>query len=253
MRVLFMLVLSVLFTPCMYAQEVGPFDPTEKFPPDSIQSWTRAVMEEVRSGHPGFYRYTSPSEFDFLIDSTLKEVDDSLSTLEYYRMLKPLFAKIGCLHTSVTMSEKCIAYLNQEFKLIPIEVFIDQDRQVFITKNHSSDRHVQLKSELISINGQPIAEILSILYKAIPSDGYNQTLKTHLLNHRFAFWYQSIISTQDSFVIETKMDGETYVAHVNGVSKEVFPTMESLESADEEQLTLEIQDDIASADDSFIC
>ena len=238
-------ILWVLMLPIViHAQETRTDKYNEKFPPDSIQSWTRDIMKVVSESHPGMYRYTPKSELDSLTNAMLQTVNDSLSTLKYYRKLKPLFAKIGCLHTSITLSENFKQYYQKTLTFIPIEIFIDDNRQVFLTKNYDKSNDIPLKSEIISINNQPISKILNILYDAIPSDGYNQTLKTLMLNHRFPFWYQTMLGVTDSFSITTKIKEQHSVYHLKGVAKETFPTFESIEHANEKQLTFKIQDSI---------
>jgi len=54
-------------------------------------------MTELSRKHPDFNRYTTKERFDFLIDSTIQTITDSLTTIEFYRKVKPLFAHIGCL------------------------------------------------------------------------------------------------------------------------------------------------------------
>ncbi|MEO1654499.1 MAG: hypothetical protein AAFU64_13220, partial [Bacteroidota bacterium] len=230
------------FSISLWAQEPNY---REKYSPDSLQSWTSKLMQAVAKGHPGMYRYTPKTSFDSLIQAQILSIKDSLSTLEYYRKLKPLFAKIGCLHTSVNLSGPFQEYYEKKLKLIPIEIFIAENQKVYITKDYSPHPKIPLKSELISINGQTIPEILTILYQAIPSDGYNRSLKTLLLNHRFAFWYQSMISTQDQFDIEVKVEGQVQKFQKQGVDKGVFPDIRQLEGLDQAQLTFEKREDYA--------
>lgn len=227
------------------AQKKEPFNPNEKFSADSVRAWTRTIMKEVSKSQPGFYRYTSKRRFDFVIDSTLQTVTDSLTTLAYYRKLKPLFAQIGCLHTAVTLSEQYEKHIQETFKLIPIEIFIDQQNQVFVTKDHSKGHLIPIKSQVMSINGITIVEIIKTLRRSIPSDGYNQTLKTRLLNHRFAFWYQSMVELGDTYAIEVKFENEIKTYRVEGVDSEVFPSIKSLASSDQEQLEFEIKEGVA--------
>lgn len=244
MKALSLLTLLVLSMTSLSAQERENFDPGEKFPADSIKSWTHDILSEASSAHPGMYRYTEKSEFDSLIKSMLLTVNDSLTTIEFYRKLKPLFAQIGCLHTSVTLSKEAKEYYQKVLKFIPIEVFINDDRQVFVTKNHDEENKITLGSEILSINNQPTSEIMDVLYHAVPSDGYNQTLKALMLNHRFAFWYQSMISTTDSFSIEVRTANQTRTYNLPGVTEEVFPSFESVEHANEKQLRFELEGDI---------
>ncbi|WP_188111987.1 S41 family peptidase [Aquimarina sp. RZ0] len=220
------------------------FNPEEKFSVDSLTTWTIKLMSEISKAHPGFYRYTNKERFNFIIDSTNYTIKDSLTTLAYYRKLKPLFAKIGCLHTSVDLSEHYKTYITKESKLIPITVFIDKDKHVFITKDYSDKKSLAIKSEIISINGKPISEIINKMLLAVPSDGVNQTLKTLLLNHRFAFWYQSIIELNKDYEIEIKLNNSIEKHIVKGVSKEIFPSLESV-LVNKKQLDFKIKDSIA--------
>lgn len=224
----------------LYAQKSEKLNPEETFDADSLKKWTVELMAEVSANHPGFYRYTTKERFDFLIDSTMQTITAPLTSIQYYRKLKPFFAHIGCLHTSVTLPEPFNEYIERKGKLLPFEVFINKDDQVFITQNYS-DQDVPLKGEILSIDGKPMTEILQVLRSAIPSDGYNQTLKTLLLNHRFALWYQTMIDIGNDFTIEVKDGAQVKMYHLKGVASEQFPSFEKIESADKEQLKFEVQ------------
>jgi len=202
-------------------------------------------MTGVEKGHPGFYRYTTKVSFDSIIDATVSTITDSLTSIAYYRKLKPLFAQIGCLHTSVNLSENYHTYLDETYKLLPINIFITKDKRVFITENLSKNKELPIKSELITINGKSSSEILETLLNVIPSDGYNETLKILLLNHRFPYWYQSMIECGTSFNIQVKINDKIKTFQLDSVDKETFPSFLSQEGSDKEQLHLEIKNDIA--------
>jgi hypothetical protein len=227
----------------LQAQEKETFFYDRKYHQDSLKRWTQSVMTELSRKHPGFNRYTSKERFDFLIDSTTQTITDSLTTIEFYRKVKPLFAHIGCLHTGVTLSDEYETYIDKAPTLIPLQIFIDADKRVFVTKNYSTPE-IPLKSEILAINNRPIGEILGLLLKSIPSDGYNETEKILILNHRFAFWYRAIIDESQTFEIEILSNDKWQRVEMQGISKEVFPTMDSLESSHKMQIDLKIADDI---------
>lgn len=233
--------LLLLFT-TLSAQDSSNYDPDKKYHPDSLRHWTTSIMTELGKKHPGFYRYTTKARFDFLIDSTTQTIQDSLTELSFYRKIKPLFAQIGCLHTSISLSEACNDYLDSTSTLLPLEVFIDKGKKVYVVKNYSSNPSIPLKAEILSINERPIGEILHTLIKAIPADGYNESEKILLLNHRFAFWYQTMIELSENFSIQTKFQENETTYVVKGVNKALFPTLASLESANVKQLNFEIVD-----------
>ena len=239
---LFFLALLIVSS-SLQAQDNEAFDFDRKYHPDSLKRWTQSVMTELSRKHPGFNRYTSKAQFDFLIDSTVQTITDSLTTIEFYRKVKPLFAQIGCLHTGVTLSDEYETFIDKTSTLIPFELFIDADNRVFVTKNHST-APIALKSEILAINNKPIAEILGILLKSIPSDGYNKTEKILILNHRFAFWFQTIIDDSQNFEVEILSNDKWQRIAVKGRSKEAFPSMDSLESSHKKQLNFQVTNDI---------
>lgn len=206
------------------------FDPERKYHPDSLKRWTTGLMEEMREKHPGFYRYTSKERFGFLVDSTQQTIRDSLTELQYYRKIKPLFARIGCLHTGISLSPEYQDYLDRSLTFIPFDIFIDPEKRVFIAKNYAPDQDILVGKEIISINGEPIMGIINRLLQAIPSDGYNQTEKILLLNHRFASWYQTIISASRHFTVEIKEDENHRMYELKGVSKDAFSGLELLQN-----------------------
>jgi hypothetical protein len=233
--------LLTLLSPCLIAQE-NEFNAQKKYSPDSLKRWAKSLFVESSRKHPGFYRYTPKEKFDYLIDSTAQTITDSLTELEYYRKLKPLFAQIGCLHTGVTLSESYQNYLDKTPTLLPLEVFIDADKRILITKSYAVNQNLPIGGELLSINSNSISGILEKLLRAIPSDGFNETEKVLLLNHRFSFWYQTIIEVTPTFTVEIKKDEVVSTYLLAGTSSQAFPSMVSTESSDENVLEFNLAD-----------
>jgi Periplasmic protease len=220
--------------------------PDQKYPADSLRRWTTGLMDEISKKHPGFYRYTDKEKFGLLIDSTRQSIQDSLTQLQYYRKLKPLFAKIGCLHTGIELPEESKTYLNTSNNLLPLELFVDaKTHKVLVSKNYSDNKNIQIGGEVVSINETPISVILNKLLDAIPSDGYNQTEKILLLNYRFPFWYQEIIDAPQVFKVVLRSEGIEQTFELNGASKGVFPSLEQLEKNYNLPLEFEVKNGIA--------
>lgn len=241
------LLLFIICTICMlplFSQENQVVDFRKKYHQDSIKKWTRDLLGAMGTGHPGFYWYTPKERFDVIIDSTLQTVTDSLNTLDFYRKVKPLIAQIGCLHTGIVLPEAYEKAMEETKTYIPLEIFIDENRKVFITKNHSENEAIPVKGELLSINGKPITSIVNTLAKAISSDGYNVTEKILALNLRFPFWYQSMIEMTDTFTVEIASENTVQEYKIKGITPEVFPSYEKLASTNKEQLSFEIKDGV---------
>lgn len=244
MRILLIVLLFAVSTLTVVAQK-NKFEPNRKYSSDSLRRWTTSIMNEISVKHPGFYRYTNKEKFDFSINTTKQSITDSLTELQYYRLMIPLFSQIGCLHTGISLSKEYQDYLDKANTLIPIEVFIDfKNQKVLISKNHSTNQKIPIGGELISINGVSISIILQKLLNSIPSDGYNQTEKILLLNHRFSFWYQSVIDAPTLFNVGIKANNTENIYELQSVSKDKFASMASLEKNYKKPLEFEIIDGI---------
>jgi len=240
------IILAFIISTLNFFGQTREFKSDQKYPSDSLRRWTSNLMDEISRKHPGFYRYTDKEKFGFLIDSTNQSIKDSLTPLQYYRKLKPLFAQIGCLHTGIELPEEYKSYLANSNTLLPLELFVDyRNKKVLVSKNYSENNGVKQGAELISINGVSISLIVKKLLKAIPSDGYNLTEKILLLNYRFPFWYQEIIDTPRIFKVVVRSAGIDYTYELPGTSKNVFPPLEQLEKNYSSPLEFEIKNGIA--------
>ena len=78
----------------------------KKYDKDSAVNLFRNTFREVSLSHPGFYSFHSPQVMNAYIDSILYTFSsDSVTGWEIYRKMKPVVAKIGCLHTGITISD----------------------------------------------------------------------------------------------------------------------------------------------------
>jgi hypothetical protein len=236
---LFFLVL--LLPGVMAAQKKDFFNPHQKIHPESLRQSTYALMTELSKKHPGFYRYTPKPRFDFLIDSISGTITDSLTTLQFYPKLKVLMANIRCIHTNITLDDEYENYVNNTSSVLPLSVFVDEAHRIYVTKCHSNDT-IPLQSEVLSINGQPAAEILRQLFQSIPADGYVETVKRLVLNHHFALWYQTIIGMPEYHTVTVKNNDAVETYTLKGTTKNVFPTYSIVESAHVKQLQFTVHD-----------
>lgn len=175
------------------------------FPADTVKQLIQQLTKELSLNHPGFYRYTTKEEFTQYIDSLTATIQDSLSEFAVYGKLKPLMAKIHCLHTGIALSNEDNAFLNQQANLLPFQLYF-VDTKAFVVKNYSDDQSILSGDEVLSINGRSIAKIKEELFSFIPSDCYNLTLKYRALFYQFPTWYR-LIDPTETFTLVTKQKG----------------------------------------------
>lgn len=218
---------------------------TRKFSREQSIGILHDIVESFEKYHPGYYRYHSAGDWKRYTDSLKPAITDSLTELELYRMLKPLVARIGCLHTDLITAVNYKGYLNRNANLVPLRLHFEQDR-AYVIRNYSNNSLVQPGDEVLGINGRPMASVIRTLLAAVPSDGYNQTMKYLALDHMFPTLYRSMIEITDSFNIEFRHE-DKIVQRRLGAGKYANMAGEGFlrEFTYPRQLELKIQDSIA--------
>lgn len=211
------------------------------YPADSVRQGMSELFTELSKKHPGFYRYHAKTVMDAFVDSTLQTVRDSLTEVQIYRKIKPVFAKIGCLHTDVSTSLAYQNWLKSTNTLLPLRVYV-QGQRAFIIQNHSSDSTLPIGSEVLKINGNAVTVLIRQLLAAIPSDGYNESEKILLLRHNFAEWYRAICEVTERFHLTVRTGPEEKEYTLQGVNSAVFPLPAVLQG---ERLNFQVQDSLA--------
>jgi C-terminal processing protease CtpA/Prc len=207
-------VVLILISFTMNAQDVGRMFAKQN--PDSVRIELKGLFAELSIKHPGFYRYNEKASFDIYIDSTLKTISQPIDELEILRKVKPIVAKIGCLHTGISLSNESEKALDSFPNHLPFTLFFD-DNKAIVWKSFSNDSPIKTGDEIIKINGKHIREVFKTLINNIPMDGYNQTGKYRLLQYTFPGWYRNIVEVSEQFQVELS-NGQTHT--VNGVLKD---------------------------------
>lgn len=196
---LFALLFSSLATISLAAQESKL---SVRYHPDSVKTQLSLVFDELKAKHPGFYRYQDSLTFNAYIDSTLRTISQPVSSLEILRTIKPVFSKIGCLHTGIHMSTDLENELNKTANCFPLALYYDHGK-AYIWKDLVGNSGLSLGEEIQFINGRSIQSIYEHLLASIPMDGYNITGKNKLLQYSFAQWYRSCIEVSKNFEVIT--------------------------------------------------
>lgn len=181
----------------------------QKLPPDTVKGIISDLSLQLSLKHPGYYRYHSKAYFDRYVDSLKTTVTDSLTELETYRKLKPFIGQIGCLHTELQLSPETKAAMAKRPVLFPLQLYF-KGQKAYVTRNLSADKAIVPGSEVLSINGRSIPQILAALLPAISSDGYNQTLKYRSLYNFFPFLYSRMIEITEDYTLK--------ISHQNRIS-----------------------------------
>lgn len=167
-----------------------------------LQQDFKILRNALEEGHAGLYRYTPKAEMDEHFESVEKNLDRSMTELEFFRLLAPLIAHIHDGHTSISLSQSLEKALNSSPDLFPFNLrFIDEKAYLF--RNYGEREDIAMGSELLSINGHPVSRILQKMFPFIPNDAHIQTSKYRKLERTayFGRLYNLIYGPSDSYAL----------------------------------------------------
>lgn len=211
---------------------------------DSARRSITELMNEMQKKHPGFYRYTSKAEFAHFIDSSLAAINGPLDQLAYFRTLKPLIAKVRCVHTNVSLSARYTDHLNAQKNMLPLDVYFKGEK-AYIIHNYSDNGAVPIGAELLSINDHPISAIKERIFSMISADGYNQTWKYQAINNRFAQAYRTNFEVNNTFKVRVATATGDKELILPAVYDSLIPVPAAMDMHKQPRLTFKIQDSVA--------
>ncbi|WP_282163218.1 S41 family peptidase [Ulvibacterium marinum] len=171
---------------------------SQKYSPEELKLdlfQLRTVLENV---HPGLYRFESKEVWDSRFDSLTSKLKDSMSHIDYYRILTRLSAQVRCGHTSIGVSSEYNDKIFTGSKNFPFMVRVVEGK-LYTYHNLSDNTSIPDGSELLSINGRPANEIVELFYDTVRADGYIETARYRTLGKYFSYYYATLIGYPDSF------------------------------------------------------
>ena len=167
----------------------------QTFAPEKLKEDVKVLRQALEAGHPGLYLYTSKKEFDLHFEQVKRAFDRPLTLREFYLKVAPLVEKVYCGHTYFDLSPKLLNALRKEAPQFPLPVSFLNERAYL---DHAKTE-IPLGAEITAIDGTPIKEILEKLLPQVRSDGYNSTMKYHILAEDFALRYFLSFDQKETF------------------------------------------------------
>ena len=163
----------------------------------------------LETTYPSLYRFTDSLIMTKYLDDNFKSLNQPESATEFYKLIATTCAKANDEHLIPTPSKDYYRSLENTHHYLPFSLKII-DRRFYVLTTAQSNSAIPVGSEILSINGKPVEEILNTLLPTIPSDGYIQTFNTRHLedysmteeDNLFDLNYPIFIADTDSYCIE---------------------------------------------------
>jgi hypothetical protein len=151
-----------------------------KIGPKELQEDYSIFRKNLETTYPSLYRFTDSVIITKYLDSNFKSLNQSESATEFYKLVAKLCAKINDEHLIPTPSKEYYRSLENIDHYFPFSFKII-DRRFYVFTTAQSNSAIPIGSEILSINGRSVEEILNILLPTIPSDGYIETFNARHL------------------------------------------------------------------------
>lgn len=171
------------------------------FTKKQLEEDLRYTKERLEQYHPRLYQYQSKEQWNHNFDQAASMLDSRMTEDVFFRKLAPIIAGIRCSHTAVRTSEIFYEALNEQYSLIPVDIFVF-GKKAWVVHNFGGGNQITPGTQILTINGVSIAEILRILYEQLPADGYNTTYKKYQIINNFPRIYARYIGYSKSYVID---------------------------------------------------
>jgi C-terminal processing protease CtpA/Prc len=136
-----------------------------------------AILRRAYSAlHPGLYRYSTPVQMEEAFRALEREFQHDRSLVDAYLAFSVFAAKVQCGHTYANFYNQTKAIQEALFQAgrVPFH-FRWLGTRMIVTKSFASESRVQPGTEVLAINGTPVAAILERLLTVARADGNNNS------------------------------------------------------------------------------
>lgn len=153
----------------------------------------------LRQAHPSLNTYTSSKRLQQLYDSLRETITYSTTMREFYNKLFLYTNEIGCSHTSVNLPEAALDTLYNRALFFPLPVANINGRLLV-----NSDIVLPHGTEILSVNGKLVPEILDHLAYYNPVDGRNTDAQVQMVASDFGYEYFTLFGGAPRFAVQLK-------------------------------------------------
>lgn len=203
----------LLVTSVSYGQQSpSMFEVTYK--PKELKKDIQFVKQQLEEKHPALYLYIEKSRLNSKFDSLENSIKKPLTLSQFRHKLACVLASIGDGHMSLQFDQDNLTNQDKRnvdgTKVLPLKQLEYEivEGRLFVAKSY--DTMITRGTEITAIDGKPVAEVLSSLTAAMPSDGYNRSFKYHVLKKAMlADLYYMYYGYKDTTMLYLKEGGSS--------------------------------------------
>ena len=169
---------GLLFISCLIHTAYNELEDSSSFTdiiqPADLQSDFLLLRDALDKYHPDLHLYTSKTVMDSLAIDIQKDLDEEMTSIEFFRKLRLLVSKIKNGHTSIKVQGSFMDWFNNEALILPFAMYPRHD-SMFVLVDASNEYTIQEGATIIRINDRSVDDLYEDGRMFFPSDGYNLT------------------------------------------------------------------------------
>jgi hypothetical protein len=168
------------------------------FSVEEMQEDFQFFRQTLEENHCCLYEYTAKPTLDSLFNEQYAKISEPMDPVAFYRILSPLTARVGCMHTSIWMAGEF--WDIDPDNCFPLQVRFVQG-QLVVSGSYNGLEEVPKGSILLGINDRPIFDIIGEMRTNLPSDAFNPYFIDASIEKRFPMIYARMYGFPESFEI----------------------------------------------------
>jgi C-terminal processing protease CtpA/Prc len=194
----------------------------KKYSAQEVKDDLEYLKDAMEASNYNFYALTSKTIMDSVYINIMNSIDDSLSSLQTFRLFQPYVALAGMSHCNMDYPwQEYKEYRNQGGHVFPLRLY-SKNGKVLVRTNFSQNKLIEKDDEIVMFNGEPIHLLLDKMYRFIsgPTKYYKDS---HIEQKEFArlFWFFFDIKKTFNLKIRKK-DGQELALTIPSISGKEF-------------------------------
>lgn len=185
----------------------GYAQPSYDYSKAEVLADLRTLRSSLIETHYDVYAYTNQAKFD----SAYREVEaaisqDSLSRLETVTLYQRFISVINVGHTNIDFPGQSYGqYASAGGTVFPLEIAFEYGKPL-VRKNWSGNPAIEIGSEVLSINGKTMPEVLAQIYPLVSAERpYFKNAKIEL--YAFPRYYWQAFGQQEAYEVVIRSEG----------------------------------------------
>lgn len=176
----------------------------DRFSADDLKKDLTYLKKGMEASNYNFYALSDKAKMENVFRNIMNSINDSLGRLEAFRLFQPYVSLAGMSHCFIDYpwKEYSDEAIQKGGKLFPLRLFFKDDKAL-VRANFSGNNSIEENDEILSVNGEPVNNLLDRMYRYIPGPtGYFKN--SQMEQREFARFYWFFFGSQESFSLKIR-------------------------------------------------